>query len=77
MKTCLNGLKILVDDPPYNFGFHLTTKPEAADYYHWHLEVYPRLAIWAGYEKSTGAYINTMTPETAAESLRTEINKTR
>jgi len=77
MKTCLNGLKILVNDPPYNFGFHLTTKPEAADYYHWHLEVYPRLAIWAGYEKSTGAYINTMTPETAAESLRTEINKTR
>jgi UDPglucose--hexose-1-phosphate uridylyltransferase len=71
MKTCLGRLKTLVNDPPYNYGFHIATSKEATDYYHWHLEVYPRLAIWAGFEKSTGMYINTMTPETAAESLRT------
>jgi UDPglucose--hexose-1-phosphate uridylyltransferase len=59
-----------VNDPPYNYGFHLATNKEASKYYHWHLEVYPRLATWAGFEKSTGVYINTMTPETAAESMR-------
>lgn len=70
LKECLGRLKCLVNDPPYNFGFHMATSNEASDYYHWHLEVYPKLATWAGFEKSTGVYINTMTPETAAESLR-------
>lgn len=70
LKTCLSRLKKLVNDPPYNYGFHLALNNSAHDYYHWHLEVYPRLAIWAGFEKSTGMYINTMTPETAAESMR-------
>jgi UDPglucose--hexose-1-phosphate uridylyltransferase len=73
LKTCLTRLKTLVNDPPYNFGFHMTFDEETRDSYHWHLEVYPRLAIWAGFEKSTGVYINTMTPETAAESLRNSI----
>lgn len=70
LKECLGRLKCLVNDPPYNFGFHLTTNKKESDYYHWHLEVYPKLSTWAGFEKSTGVYINTMTPETAAESLR-------
>ena len=70
LKTCLLRLKMLVNDPPYNYGFHIALNKESSDYYHWHLEVYPRLAIWAGFEKSTGVYINTMTPETAAESMR-------
>ncbi|MGD0496520.1 MAG: galactose-1-phosphate uridylyltransferase [Candidatus Bathyarchaeia archaeon] len=70
LKECLGRLKCLVHDPPYNFGFHQTTSKEASDHYHWHLEVYPKLATWAGFEKSTGVYINTMTPETAAESMR-------
>jgi len=69
LKTCLSRLKTLVNDPPYNYGFHMALDKGARDYYHWHLEVYPRLAIWAGFEKSTGMYINTMTPETAAESM--------
>jgi len=70
LKVCLNGLKQLVNDPPYNYGFHIATNSDASDHYHWHLEVYPKLAIWAGFEKSTGVYINTVTPEAAAESLR-------
>lgn len=74
LKSCLNGLKQLVNDPPYNYGFHLIINKDACDFYHWHLEVYPKLAIWAGFEKSTGMYINTVTPETAAESLRKTIS---
>jgi UDPglucose--hexose-1-phosphate uridylyltransferase len=70
LKTCLKGLKQLVNDPPYNYGFHLAINKDARNYYHWHLEVYPKLAIWAGFEKNTGIYINTVTPETAAEALK-------
>ena len=70
LKASLKALKDLVNDPPYNYGFHLAINKEAQDYYHWHLEVYPKLSIWAGFEISTGTYINTMTPETAADSLR-------
>jgi UDPglucose--hexose-1-phosphate uridylyltransferase len=39
-------------------------------HYHWHVEVYPKLAIWAGFEKSTGIFINTVAPEDAAERLK-------
>ncbi len=70
LQSTLRALKILVNDPAYNFGIHLTLGQEAENSYHWHLEVYPHLAIWAGFEKSTGMYINTVTPETAAQELR-------
>jgi UDPglucose--hexose-1-phosphate uridylyltransferase len=73
LKTGLKALKDLINDPPYNYGIHLAITPQTQDYYHWHLEVYPKLATWAGFEKSTGVYINTVTPETAAESLRKAI----
>jgi UDPglucose--hexose-1-phosphate uridylyltransferase len=74
LKTCFSGLKKLLNDPPYNFGFHLAINKKSREHYHWHLEVYPKLAIWAGFEKSTAIYINTVTPEAAAESLREAIS---
>jgi UDPglucose--hexose-1-phosphate uridylyltransferase len=74
MRLSLGGLRTLLSDPPYNFGFHQVTSG-AGDYYHWHLEVYPRLSIWAGFEKSTGMYINVVSPEDAAQSLRDAIDQ--
>jgi UDPglucose--hexose-1-phosphate uridylyltransferase len=70
LKTTLKALKDLVNDPPYNYGIHLSINEEAQNCYHWHLEVYPKLATWAGFEKSTGTYINTIPPETAAAELK-------
>jgi UDPglucose--hexose-1-phosphate uridylyltransferase len=70
MQVCLGGLRSLLNDPPYNFGFHTLLKEDAAECYHWHLEVYPRLAVWAGFEKSTGMFINVISPEDAASELR-------
>ena len=66
MRVCFGGLKRLLNDPSYNLGFHMACR----EYYHWHIEVYPRLAIWAGFEKSTGTYINVVSPEDAASNLR-------
>jgi UDPglucose--hexose-1-phosphate uridylyltransferase len=70
MRVSLGGLKSLLNDPPYNFGFHTTPTEDAEEYYHWHLEVYPRLSTWAGFEKSTGMYINVISPEDAATELK-------
>jgi len=69
LRVCFGGLKSLLNDPPYNYGFHQLVAG-ACDYFHWHLEVYPRLSIWAGFEKSTGMFINVVSPEDAAEHLR-------
>jgi UDPglucose--hexose-1-phosphate uridylyltransferase len=66
----LKALKNLVNNPPYNYVFHLAIDKDAADAYHWHLEVYPKLSTWAGFELSSGMYINTVPPETAAAELK-------
>jgi len=70
-RACFGGLRRLLEDPSYNFGFHMASDQR----YHWHLEVYPRLAIWAGFEKSTGMFINVVPPEEASSSLREAVQK--
>jgi galactose-1-phosphate uridylyltransferase len=42
LKDMLMRIKRCLNDPPYNYGFHLALAKEASDYYHWHLEVYRR-----------------------------------
>ena len=44
--------------------------PAAADHFHWHWEIVPRVAQFAGFELGTGAYINPVSPERAAQRLR-------
>jgi len=75
LRVCLGGLKSLLNDPPYNFGFHIAPNRKKSDHYHWHLEVYPKLTTWAGFEKSTGMFINVVPPEDAAENLREVVQK--
>ena len=57
--------------PHYNAVLH--TSPftdEDNDYYHWHLELMPRLTRRAGFEVGSGFYVNPIAPEDAAEFLR-------
>lgn len=58
-------------DPAYNFYLH-TSPCDGKDYphYHWHIEILPHTATWAGFELSTGIEISTIEPEKAAEELR-------
>jgi UDPglucose--hexose-1-phosphate uridylyltransferase len=37
---------------------------------HWHIEVLPRLTVFAGIELGAGIYVNSLPPETAAAALR-------
>ena len=41
--------------------------------YDWHIEIFPRLVKVAGFEWSTGIFINTVSPEAAATALRTSL----
>ena len=38
--------------------------------YHWHLEITPRTSIPTGFELGSGLFVNTVSPEDAAEKLR-------
>lgn len=60
-----------LDDPAYNFYIH-TSPCDGKDYphFHWHIEILPHTANWAGFELSTGIEISTIQPEAAAEYLR-------
>jgi UDPglucose--hexose-1-phosphate uridylyltransferase len=37
---------------------------------HWHIEVLPRLTVFAGIELGAGIYVNSLAPEAAARALR-------
>jgi len=57
--------------PPYNFILHTSPLHEkTGEFYHWHIEVMPKLAQVAGFEWGTGFYINPVPPEDAAAFLR-------
>jgi UDPglucose--hexose-1-phosphate uridylyltransferase len=54
----------------YNYFLHYA--PEGADL-HFHIEVCPRIATWAGFELCTNTVINSISPEYAAKYYRGEI----
>jgi UDPglucose--hexose-1-phosphate uridylyltransferase len=54
-------------DAAYNWGFH-NFPPESSA--HWYVEIIPRVAGLAGFELTTGCYINSVDAETAARELR-------
>lgn len=85
LKLNLLSLKLLLNDPPYNFVLHTSppkfTRPGHPEHwdsiefdYHWHIEIIPRLTTIAGFELGAGFYINPTPPEVATEYLREAIN---
>lgn len=69
--TALRKLYKGLANPPHNFFLH--TAPcdgKNYDHYHWHWEILPKTATWAGFELGTGIEISTIEPEKAAEYLR-------
>lgn len=72
LRAALAKLKRGLGNPAYNFFVHTAPASDGAraNYYHWHIEILPKTAIWAGFEISTGIEISTIAPETAAEFLR-------
>jgi len=71
MKTVWGKYRALLKDPPLNLTIHTTPMRDPdTPYYHWHIEIMPKLTHVAGFEVGSGFYINSTPPELAAELLR-------
>jgi UDPglucose--hexose-1-phosphate uridylyltransferase len=71
LKDMLSRLDRVLEWPAYNYIIHTAPIGEAVeDYFHWHLEIMPKLTKVAGFEWGTGFYINPTPPEESAKFLR-------
>ncbi len=71
LKEVLMRLDIGLSNPPYNFILHtLPLQGDNRAWYHWHMEIMPKLTKVAGFEWGSGFYINPTAPEEAAQYLR-------
>jgi len=71
LRATLRALYQGLGDPAYNLVLHeAPLRDSCEDYWHWHIEILPRLSTAAGFELGTGIWINTVLPEDAAAHLR-------
>jgi UDPglucose--hexose-1-phosphate uridylyltransferase len=71
LKWILARMDRALEEPPYNLIVHSAPFSNGvSEFYHWHVEIIPKLTRTAGFEWGSGFYINPMSPEEAAEVLR-------
>jgi UDPglucose--hexose-1-phosphate uridylyltransferase len=70
MQATLKKLVDTLGNPPFNYVIHTSPCGEhCSDYFHWHIEIMPRLTKVAGFEWGSGFYVNPVPPEKAAAYL--------
>lgn len=71
MQQAMNKLNRTLNFPPFNYWIHTLPHNEdkAEDYYHWHMEIVPRVSKFGGYELGSGTIIDVVSPESAAQFL--------
>jgi UDPglucose--hexose-1-phosphate uridylyltransferase len=70
-RRTLRRLNLALENPPFNFIVHSAPFMErAVDFFHWHIEIMPKLTKVAGFEWGSGFYINPTPPEESAKYLR-------
>jgi UDPglucose--hexose-1-phosphate uridylyltransferase len=74
LQSVLRRIKRFLNDPDFNFFIHTAPLRGGGEvaHYHWHIEVFPKVSVPAGFELSTGVEINAVAPEEAAAFLRGE-----
>jgi len=71
VRATIRKLDKVLEQPAYNFIVHSAPVQEPPlAYYHWHLEIIPKLTKVAGFEWGSGFYINPTPPEESATFLR-------
>ena len=58
--------------PPFNWWIHTgpTKRDHIEEYFHWHMEIAPRVSKFGGYEMGSGIVIDVVSPELAAQFLK-------
>jgi len=69
LRATLGGLTKEIKDVSFNLAFHLSPEKKNSRQIHWHIEVYPITGHWSGLERGYGVFLNTISPEKAAEAL--------
>ncbi|HUF85172.1 MAG TPA: DUF4921 family protein [Acidimicrobiia bacterium] len=69
MREALVRLDGVLGAPSYNLVVH-TAPPGPPGFFHWYVEVRPRVAVVAGFELGTGIFVNVVVPDAAATQLR-------
>ncbi len=71
VKKAMVKLDKTLNYPHFNLILHnLPFEKSPCPYYHWHLEILPRLIWVAGFEYGSGFYINPVPPEESAQWLK-------
>lgn len=71
LRALLRKMEQALEFPPFNLILNTAPVQDPDyDYYHWHIEIIPKLTRVAGFEWGTGFYINPTPPEEAARFLR-------
>ena len=71
LKTVLAKLDDGLNNPAYNYVIRsIPTGDGETDYFHWYVDIIPRLGILAGFELGSGMYVNSTLPEENAAFLR-------
>jgi UDPglucose--hexose-1-phosphate uridylyltransferase len=74
LRRVLLRLQKLLGDVQYNYFLHsapaFLQHHECESSFHWHLEICPRTTVPNGFELGSGLAINTISPEKAAEQIR-------
>ena len=74
LRRTMARLDAVIGGAQFNFFLHSVPhdndKQANAASYHWHLEICPRTSIPTGFELGSGLFVNTISPEQAAERLR-------
>lgn len=72
LRDTLAKLKKVFLNLSYNYIIHSApiNGDAGVEYYHWHLEIMPKLTQVAGFEWGTGFYLDPTSPELAAQYLK-------
>jgi UDPglucose--hexose-1-phosphate uridylyltransferase len=71
LRCVMLKIETVLERSAYNYVIHSAPFDTISiGHYHWHIEIIPRLTKTAGFEWGSGCFINPVTPEEAAASLR-------
>lgn len=71
LRILLRKMDDLLNYPPYNLILNnAPLSPDGQDFFHWHIDILPRIVNYSGFDWLSGFHTNTTTPEKAARFYR-------